>query len=71
MRNSDQKTQFSLFVVTLIVSACSGGGQRTHASVLLGEVDRENRVRQAWLKADKTTRPMFENERLFRDMQFR
>jgi tetratricopeptide (TPR) repeat protein len=45
--------------------------KRAQASVLLGEADRENRVRQAWLKADKTTRPMFENERLFQGMQFR
>ncbi|MDH4018586.1 MAG: sulfatase-like hydrolase/transferase [Xanthomonadales bacterium] len=45
--------------------------KRAQASVLLGEADRENRVRQAWRQADKTTRPLIENERLFRDIQFR
>lgn len=45
--------------------------KRAQASVLLGEADRENRVRQAWVKADNTTRPMFESERLFRDIQYR
>lgn len=45
--------------------------KRAQTSVLLGEADRENRVRQAWLQADKTTRPLIENERLFRDIQFR
>ena len=45
--------------------------KRAQASVLLGEADRENRVRQAWRQADKTTRPLIENERLFRDITFR
>ena len=45
--------------------------KRAQTSVLLGEADRENRVRQAWLRADKTTRPLIENERLFRDIPFR
>ena len=45
--------------------------KRAQASVLLNEADRENRVRQAWLRADKTTRPLIENDRLFRDIQFR
>ena len=45
--------------------------KRAQASVLLGEPDRENRVRQAWLQADQTTRPLIEKERLFRDIQFR
>jgi len=45
--------------------------KRAQASVLLAEADRENRVRQAWLHADKTTRPLIENERLFQDIPFR
>ena len=45
--------------------------KRAQASVLLGEADRENRVREAWRQADKTTRPLIENERLFQDIQFR
>ena len=45
--------------------------KRAQTSVLLGEADREARVRQAWLQADKTTRPLIENERLFRDIPFR
>ncbi len=45
--------------------------KRAQASVLLGEADRENRVRQAWLRANETTRPLIENERLFKDIQFR
>jgi len=45
--------------------------KRAQTSVLLDEPDRENRVRQAWLQADQTTRPLIENERLFRDIQFR
>lgn len=45
--------------------------KRAQASVLMGESDREVRVRQAWQQADQTTRPLIENERLFRDIQFR
>jgi arylsulfatase A-like enzyme/Tfp pilus assembly protein PilF len=45
--------------------------KRAQASVLLREADRTERVRQAWLQADKTTRPMFETERLFRDIPYR
>jgi len=45
--------------------------KRAQAIVLLDEADRENRVRQAWQQADQTTRPLIENERLFRDIQFR
>jgi len=45
--------------------------KRAQASVLLDETDREQRVRQAWLQADKTTRPLIESERLFRDVSFR
>jgi predicted Zn-dependent protease len=45
--------------------------KRAQASVLLKEPDRENRVRQAWIHADKTTRPMFESERLFQNIQYR
>jgi choline-sulfatase len=45
--------------------------KRAQTSVLLGESDREIRVRQAWLKADQTTRPLIEAEQLFRDISFR
>jgi len=34
--------------------------KRAQASVLMDENDREKRVRQAWLQADKTTRPLIE-----------
>jgi len=44
--------------------------KRAQASVLMDENDREKRVRQAWLQADKTTRPLIESERLFRDISF-
>jgi len=43
----------------------------SQASVLLGEVDRSNRVRKAWLLANETTRPLIENEQLFRNIPFR
>ncbi len=45
--------------------------KRAQASVLLREADREERVRQAWLHADNATRPLIENERLFRGIQYR
>jgi len=45
--------------------------KRAQASVLLGEPDRQERIRQAWLQANDKTRPMFENERLFQGIQFR
>jgi len=37
----------------------------------LKEADREQRVRQAWVQADATTRPLIENERLFQGMDYR
>ena len=45
--------------------------KRAQASVLLREPERAERVRQAWLHADKSTRPLIENERLFQDIQYR
>lgn len=45
--------------------------KRAQVSVLLKEADRERRVRQAWVHADDTTRPLIENERLFQGIQFR
>ncbi len=45
--------------------------KRAQTSVLLREKDREKRVRQAWLQADRTTRPLIETERLFQDISFR
>jgi len=44
--------------------------KRAQTSVLLNEKDRETRVRQAWLQADETTRPLIEGEQLFRDISF-
>jgi choline-sulfatase len=45
--------------------------KRAQTSVLLRENDREQRIRQAWVRADETTRPLIENESLFRDIPFR
>jgi len=45
--------------------------KRAQVSVLLKEPGREQRVRQAWLQADNTTRPLIENERLFQGIQYR
>jgi len=45
--------------------------KRAQVSVLLKEPDREQRVRQAWVQADDTTRPLFGNERLFQGIQYR
>jgi Tfp pilus assembly protein PilF len=45
--------------------------KRAQASVLLRENDREQRVRQAWVRSNKTTRPLIENEPLFKDIPFR
>lgn len=45
--------------------------KRAQTSVLLHEKDSRERVRQAWLQADKTTRPLIEAEPLFRDIPFR
>lgn len=45
--------------------------KRAQTSVLLGEIDRDKRVRQAWLQADQTTQPLIEAEQLFRDIAFR
>ena len=45
--------------------------KRAQVSVLLNEPDRQQRVRQAWTMADETTRPLIEQEQLFRDISFR
>jgi len=45
--------------------------KRAQASVLLREADSTERVRQAWLMADNTTRPLIEREPLFRDIPYR
>jgi tetratricopeptide (TPR) repeat protein len=45
--------------------------KRAQLSVLMKESDREERVRQAWLQADKNTRPLIEAEPLFRDISFK
>lgn len=45
--------------------------KRAQVSVLLNEPDREQRVSQAWAMADETTRPLIEQEQLFRDISFR
>jgi len=45
--------------------------KRAQTSVLLRENDREQRVRQAWVRADATTRPLIEAESLFQDIPFR
>ena len=45
--------------------------KRAQASVLMDESDRGKRVRQAWMQADKTTRPLIEAEPLFRDIKYR
>ena len=45
--------------------------KRAQVSVLLKEADSEQRVRQAWVQADNTTRPLIENERLFQGIQYR
>ncbi len=39
--------------------------KRAQVSVLLGEADREERIRLAWRQADAMTRPMFASEKLF------
>lgn len=39
--------------------------KRAQVSVLLAEPDREERIRLAWERADATTRPLIERERLF------
>jgi len=45
--------------------------KRAQVSVLLKEADREQRVRQAWVHANNTTRPLIEKERLFQGIQYR
>ena len=45
--------------------------KRAQTSVLLRENDREQRVRKAWMGADKTTKPLIEAEGLFKDISFR
>lgn len=45
--------------------------KRAQVSVLLRETDRQQRVRQAWERADNTTRPLFEREQLFQGIQYR
>jgi hypothetical protein len=42
--------------------------KRAQVSVLLGEPDRAERIALARRKADRTTRPLVESERLFRDV---
>lgn len=42
--------------------------KRAQVSVLLGESDRGERVRRALEKADRETRPLIENERLFANL---
>lgn len=42
--------------------------KRAQVSVLLAEPDRKERVRLAWQHADDATRPLIENEHLFRDI---
>ena len=39
--------------------------KRAQVSVLLGEVDRERRVREAWRAADAEVRRLIRSERLF------
>ena len=39
--------------------------KRAQVSVLLGEADREERIREAWREADAMTAPLFATERLF------
>ncbi len=39
--------------------------KRAQVSVLLGEADREARIRLAWRHADSMTAPLFASERLF------
>jgi len=45
--------------------------KRAQASVLMDENDREQRIRQAWVRADETTKPLIEAEPLFRGISFR
>ena len=45
--------------------------KRAQVSVLLSEPDRVEKVRLAYSKADAATRPLIENEQLFRDITFR
>ena len=45
--------------------------KRAQTSVLLREKDSEQRVRLAWQKADRNTRPLFESERLFQGISYR
>ena len=45
--------------------------KRAQVSVLLGEPDREARIRSAWEQADPATRRLIENESLFRGVALR
>ena len=45
--------------------------KRAQVSVLLAEDDREERIRRAYARADATTRPLIENERLFDGVRLR
>ena len=45
--------------------------KRAQVSVLLNEVDREERVRLAWEHADKTTRPLILAEPMFQGIEYR
>lgn len=45
--------------------------KRAQVSVLLKEADREERVKQAWLHGDATTRSLIASEKLFRGIDYR
>ncbi len=45
--------------------------KRAQASVLMSEADSEARVRQAWQRADNTTRRLIVSEKLFRGIDYR
>lgn len=45
--------------------------KRAQASVLLNEIDRENRVRKAWVHANQTTRPLILADPLFEGIDYR
>lgn len=45
--------------------------KRAQVSVLLKEADREERVREAWVRGDATTRRLIASEKLFRGIDYR
>ena len=45
--------------------------KRAQVSVLLGEADREARIRRAWAEADRTTRALIESEALFQGVSLK